>query len=136
MRTLTILKPDAVAAGHAGEILALLEGFGFRLLAMRLVRLTRAEAEGFYAVHRERPFFPSLTDFMSSGPAVVAVLGRDDAIPELRRVMGATNPADAAPGTIRARFGASIGENAIHGSDSPESAAFEIRYFFPGIELP
>lgn len=135
MRTLSIVKPDAVAAGNTGAILARLEAAGFRLVAMRLVRLTKAEAEGFYAVHRERPFFPSLTDFMSSGPAVVVVLERENAITELRTLMGATNPADAAPGTIRARFASSIERNAIHGSDSPESAAFELGYFFPGVEL-
>ncbi len=135
MRTLAIVKPDAVAAGHTGEILSLLEGFGFRFAAIRLYRLSRAEAEGFYAVHRGRPFFSSLTEFMSSGPSVPLVLEREDAIPKLREVMGTTNPAEAAPGTIRARFASSIGENAIHGSDSPESAAFEIGYFFPGIEL-
>jgi len=133
MRTLTIIKPDAVARGNTGDILALLEGAGFRLAAMRLVRLSKTEAEGFYAVHRHRPFFSSLTDFMSSGPAVAAVLEREDAIAELRRQMGATNPAEAAEGTIRARFAASIERNAIHGSDSPESAAFEIGYFFSGI---
>lgn len=135
MRTLTIVKPDAVAAGNTGAILQALEAAGFRLVAMRLVRLTKSGAEGFYAVHRERPFFGSLTDFMSSGPAVVAVLERDDAIPELRRLMGATNPAEAAPGTIRARFASSIERNAIHGSDAPETAAFELGYFFPGIDL-
>lgn len=135
MRTLTIVKPDAVAAGRTGAILATLEGAGFRLVAMRLVRLTKAEAEGFYAVHRERPFFGSLTDFMSSGPAVAVALEREDAISELRRLMGATNPADAAPGTIRARFASSIERNAIHGSDAPETAAFELGYFFPGVGL-
>lgn len=135
MRTLTIVKPDAVAAGNTGAILQALEAAGFRLVAMRLVRLTKSGAEGFYAVHRERPFFGSLTDFMSSGPAVVAALERDDAIAELRRLMGATNPAEAAPGTIRARFASSIERNAIHGSDAPETAAFELGYFFPGIDL-
>ena len=135
MRTLTILKPDAVAAGDTGAILARLEAEGFRLAAMRLVRLTRREAEGFYAVHRERPFFGSLTRFMSSGPAVAAVLEREAAIPTLRRVMGATNPDEAAGDTIRSRYGSSIEKNAIHGSDSETSAAFEIAYFFPGIEL-
>lgn len=135
MRTLTIVKPDAVAAGNTGAILATLEAAGFRLVAMRLVRLTKSEAEGFYAVHRERPFFGSLTDFMSSGPAVAVALERDDAIAELRRLMGATNPAEAAPGTIRARFASSIERNAIHGSDAPETAAFELGYFFPGVEL-
>lgn len=135
MRTLSIVKPDAVAAGNTGAILQTLEEAGFRVVAMRLVRLTKNEAEGFYAVHRERPFFSSLTDFMSSGPAVVVGLERDDAIPELRRLMGATNPAQAAPGTIRARFATSIERNAIHGSDAPETAAFELGYFFPGIDL-
>lgn len=135
MRTFSIVKPDAVAAGNTGAILEALETAGFRIVAMRLVRMTKSEAEGFYAVHRERPFFSSLTDFMSSGPAVVMALERDDAISELRRLMGATNPADAAPGTIRARFASSIGENAIHGSDAPETAAFELGYFFPGVEL-
>lgn len=135
MRTLTIVKPDAVAAGNTGAILAAVEDAGFRLVAMRLVRLDRQEAEGFYAVHRERPFFGSLCDFMSSGPAVAAVLERDDAVPALRQLMGATNPAEAAEGTIRARFASSIERNAIHGSDSPENAAVEIAYFFPGVEL-
>lgn len=135
MRTFSIVKPDAVAAGHTGAILQALEGAGFRIAAMRMVRMTKAEAEGFYAVHRERPFFSSLTDFMSSGPAVVMALERDDAIAELRRLMGATNPADAAAGTIRARFASSIERNAIHGSDAPETAAFELGYFFPGVEL-
>lgn len=135
MRTFSIVKPDAVAAGHTGAILEALEAAGFRIVAMRMVRMTKAEAEGFYAVHRERPFFSSLTDFMSSGPAVVMALERDDAISELRRRMGATNPADAAAGTIRARFASSIERNAIHGSDAPETAAFELGYFFPGVAL-
>ena len=135
MRTLTIVKPDAVAAGNTGAILAAVEEAGFRLVAMRLVRMDRREAEGFYAVHRERPFFGSLCDFMSSGPAVAAVLEREDAVSGLRKLMGATNPAEAAEGTIRARFASSIERNAIHGSDSPENAAVEIAYFFPGVEL-
>ena len=135
MRTLTIVKPDAVAAGNTGAILAAVEEAGFRLAALRLVRLDRREAEGFYAVHRERPFFGSLCEFMSSGPAVAAVLEREDAVASLRQLMGATNPADAAEGTIRARFASSIERNAIHGSDSPENAAVEIAYFFPGVEL-
>lgn len=135
MRTLTIVKPDAVAAGNTGAILSAIEDAGFRIVAMRMVRLDREEAGGFYAVHRERPFYGSLCEFMSSGPAVPAVLERDDAISGLRELMGATNPAEAAPGTIRARFASSIERNAIHGSDSPESAAFEIGYFFPGVEL-
>ena len=135
MRTLTIVKPDAVAAGNAGAILARLEAEGFRFVALRLVRLTKQEAEGFYAVHRERPFFGSLTDFMSSGPAIVAVLERKDAIGALRRLMGATNPEQADAGTIRAAYAASIERNAIHGSDAPTTAAFEIGYFFPGVDL-
>lgn len=136
MLTFTIVKPDAVAAGHAGRILADLEGRGFRIRAMRMVRMTRREAEGFYAVHRERPFFGELTEFMSSGPAIVAVLERDDdAVAALRVAMGATNPADAEEGSIRARFGGSIGQNAIHGSDSEANAAIEIAYFFPAVEL-
>lgn len=135
MRTLTIVKPDAVAAGNTGAILAVVEEAGFRLVALRLVRLDRREAEGFYAVHRERPFFGSLCEFMSSGPAVAAVLEREDAVSSLRQLMGATNPAEAAEGTIRARFASSIERNAIHGSDSPENAAVEIAYFFPGVEL-
>lgn len=135
MRTLTIVKPDAVAAGNTGAILAAVEDAGFRLVAMRLVRMDRGEAEGFYAVHRERPFFGSLCEFMSSGPAVAAVLEREDAVSSLRQLMGATNPAEAAEGTIRARFATSIERNAIHGSDSPENAAIEIAYFFPGVEL-
>ena len=135
MRTFSIVKPDAVAAGNTGAILDALESAGFRIVAMRMVRMTKPEAEGFYAVHRERPFFSSLTDFMSSGPAVVMALERDNAITELRSLMGATNPADAAPGTLRARFAASIEHKAIHGSDAPETAAFELGYFFPGVEL-
>ena len=135
MKTLAIVKPDAVAAGKTGAILESLEGAGFRVVALRLVRMTRAEAEGFYAVHRERPFFQSLTGFMSSGPAVVVALEREDAVSGLRRLIGATNPAEAAPGTIRARFASSIERNAIHGSDSPESAAFELGYFFAGAAL-
>ena len=133
MRTFSIVKPDAVAAGNTGAILRKLRLAGFRVVKQRKVFLNKARAEGFYAVHRERPFFSSLTDFMSSGPAVVVALERDDAISELRRLMGATNPADAAPGTIRAEFATSIERNAIHGSDSPESAAFELRYFFPNL---
>ncbi len=135
MRTFSIVKPDAVAAGNTGAILQALEAAGFRIAALRMVRMTKSEAEGFYAVHRQRPFFSSLTDFMSSGPAVVMALERDDAIAELRRLMGATDPADAAAGTIRARFASSIERNAIHGSDAPETAAFELGYFFPGVEL-
>jgi nucleoside-diphosphate kinase len=134
-RTFSIIKPDAVAAGKAGAVLARLEGAGFKVVALRLRRLGRAEAEGFYHVHRERPFFPSLCAFMSSGPCVTMVLEREDAIAHLREIMGATDPAKAAPGTIRRDFAASIERNAIHGSDAPATAAFEIGYFFAGVEL-
>ena len=134
-RTLTIIKPDAVAAGHVGDILKILESDGFWFAAARLVSLTKKEAEGFYAVHRSRPFFESLTTFMSSGPALVLVLERENAIARLREVMGATNPAQAAPGTIRKLFASNIEHNAIHGSDARETAAFEIGFFFPGIKL-
>ncbi len=134
-RTLSIIKPDAVRAGHAGEVLSRLERAGFTLLALRLRRLTREQAEGFYHVHRARPFFASLCGFMSSGPCITMVLEREDGISHLRQVMGATDPAQAAPGTIRKDFASGIEANAIHGSDAPETAAFEIGYFFPGIEL-
>jgi nucleoside-diphosphate kinase len=134
-RTFSIIKPDAVAAGKSGAILARLEQSGFRVVAARMRRLTRTQAEGFYHVHRERPFFASLCDFMSSGPCITLVLERDDAIAGLREVMGATDPARAAPGTIRKDFAGSIERNAIHGSDAPETARFEIGYFFPGVEL-
>jgi nucleoside-diphosphate kinase len=135
-RTLSIIKPDAVAAKNAGAILSRIEGEGFRILALRSRRLSRAEAEGFYHVHRERPFFGDLCAFMSSGLCITMVLEREDAIASLRKLMGATDPAKADAGTIRKEFAASIEANAIHGSDSPETAAFEIGYFFPGVELP
>jgi len=134
-RTFSIIKPDAVKAGNAGAILSRLEKAGFRILALRLRALSRAEAEGFYHVHRARPFFASLCSFMSSGPCITMVLERERAIAELRAIMGATDPAKAAAGTIRKEFASSIEKNAIHGSDAPETAAFEIAYFFPGIEL-
>jgi nucleoside-diphosphate kinase len=134
-RTLAIIKPDAVGRGLAGRILQRIDEAGFQIRAMRMVRLTKAEAEGFYAVHRERPFFRSLTDFMSSGPAVVLALEAPDAIKKWRTLMGATDPAKADAGTIRKEFGASIEHNATHGSDAPETAAFEVGYFFAGIEL-
>lgn len=134
-RTLSIIKPDAVAAGHIGDILKILEANRFKMIAARLKRLTRKEAEGFYAVHRQRPFFASLTEFMSSGPALVMVLEAENGITRLREIMGATDPATAAPGTIRKLCAESIERNAIHGSDAPETAAFEISYFFPGIDL-
>ena len=134
-RTFSIIKPDAVKAGQAGEILSRIEKAGFRITALRLRRLTHAEAEGFYHVHRERPFFGSLTAFMSSGPCITMVLERDNAIAHLRDIMGATDPAKAASGTIRRDFASSIEANCIHGSDAAETAAFEIGYFFPGVEL-
>jgi nucleoside-diphosphate kinase len=134
-RTFSIMKPDAVAAGNAGAILSRIEAAGFRVVALRMRSLTRAEAEGFYHVHEARPFFGSLCAFMSSGRCVTMVLEREGAIAGLREIMGATDPAKAAPGTIRKDFAASIERNAIHGSDAPETAAFEIGYFFPGLEL-
>jgi len=134
-RTLAIVKPDAVAARHAGTIIARIEAAGFQIRAMRMLNLTKAEAEGFYAVHRERPFFPSLTAFMSSGPAIVMALEAPDAIKKWRTLMGATDPAKADAGTLRKEFGRSIENNATHGSDAPDTAAFELGYFFPGIEL-
>jgi nucleoside-diphosphate kinase len=134
-RTLSIIKPDAVAGGRAGAVLSRVEESGFRIVALRMRRLSRAEAEGFYHVHRGRPFFPTLCAFMSSGPCITMVLERENAIARLREIMGATDPAAAAPGTIRRDLAASIERNAIHGSDGPETAAFEIGYFFPGVEL-
>jgi nucleoside-diphosphate kinase len=134
-RTLCIIKPDAVAAKQAGQILARLEGAGFEIVALHMRRLSPSDAEGFYHVHRERPFFKSLVDFMASGPCVPMVLEGDDAIAKLRELMGATDPAKAAPGTIRKDFASSIEANRIHGSDAAETARFEIGYFFPGIAL-
>ncbi|RMH06345.1 MAG: nucleoside-diphosphate kinase [Nitrospirae bacterium] len=134
-RTLAIIKPDAVRKQVIGDIIQRYEQAGLRPIAMKMVRLSKREAEGFYAVHRERPFFESLTSYMASGPVVVLVLEGEHAITRYRDLMGATDPAKAAPGTIRAIHGASIEANAVHGSDSPETAAFEISYFFPGIEL-
>ncbi len=134
-RTFSIIKPDAVAAGNAGEILALLEKTGFRIVGLRLLRLSRERAEGFYAVHRERPFFGSLVQFMVQGPVIVMALERDDAVKKLREVMGATNPAQAAEGTIRKLYAESIERNAVHGSDAPETAEVELRYFFSTLDL-
>jgi nucleoside-diphosphate kinase len=134
-RTFAIIKPDAVAAGFTGRILQRIEAEGFQIRAMRMVKLSKAEAEGFYAVHRERPFFASLTTFMSSGPAVVLALDAPDAIKKWRTLMGATDPAKAEPETLRKEFGRSIENNATHGSDAPETAAFELGYFFAGVEL-
>ncbi len=134
-RTLAIIKPDAVERRLAGRILQRIEDAGFVVRAMRMVHLSRREAEGFYAVHRERPFFRSLTEYMSSGPVVVLALEAEQAIKRWRDLMGATDPGKAAEGTIRKEYGTSIERNATHGSDAPETAAFEIGYFFPGIEL-
>jgi len=134
-RTFAIIKPDAVETGKAGKILARIIEAGFTVKAMRLQHLTKREAEGFYAVHKERPFFGELTDFMSSGPCVLLALEAPDAIKKWRDTMGATDPAKAAPGTLRKDFGESIGRNATHGSDAPETAAFELGYFFRGMEL-
>ena len=134
-RTLAIIKPDAVERGMAGRIIARIEAEGFQIRAMRRLALSKPEAEGFYAVHRRRPFFGSLTDFMSSGPAIVMVLEAADAIHRWRTVMGATDPAKADTGTLRKEFAQSIERNATHGSDAPDTAAYEIGYFFAGIEL-
>ena len=135
MLTLAIVKPDAVRAGHTGKILALLEGAGFVIRAARLVRLSGAQAEGFYEVHRDRPFYRSLVTFMTSGPALALALERDDAVARLREVIGATDPAEAKPGTVRRLFAESKERNAIHASDSPENAAREVAFFFPEREL-
>jgi len=132
-RTFAIIKPDAVAAHEAGRIIQRIEEAGFTIRAMRLVHLTPQEAEGFYAVHRERPFFASLTTFMASGPCIVMALEAPDAIRKWRTLMGATDPAKAEAGTLRKDFGRSIENNATHGSDGPETAAFELGYFFPGM---
>lgn len=134
-KTLAIVKPDATARNVAGKIIARIEEEGFVIRAMKKLRLTRAEAEGFYAVHRARPFFESLTQFMSSGPVVVLCLEREGAIAKWREVMGATNPAQAAEGTIRKLYAVDIEKNSVHGSDAPETAAVEISFFFSGLEL-
>src|SRR3954451_2126226 len=134
-QTLAIIKPDAVAAQYTGRILQRIEQAGFQIRAMRMQRLSQVEAEGFYAVHRARPFFGSLTQFMASGPVVLLALEADDAIKKWRALMGPTDPAKAEAGTLRKDFGASIENNATHGSDAPETAAFELGYFFRGLEL-
>jgi nucleoside-diphosphate kinase len=133
-RTLAIIKPDAVAKRFTGAILQRIEQEGFTIRAMRMLRLTKAEAEGFYAVHRARPFFGSLTDFMASGPIVVLTLEAENAIARWRKLMGATDSAEADPGTLRREFGESIERNATHGSDGADTAAFELSYFFAGID--
>jgi nucleoside-diphosphate kinase len=135
MLTLAIIKPDAVQAGNAGKVLAHLEAQGFKVRAARLVRLAQPQAEAFYAVHRERPFFRSLVTFMTSGPALALTLERDNAVAHLRDVIGATDPAEAKPGTVRKLYAQSKERNAIHASDSPENAAREVAFFFPEGEL-
>jgi nucleoside-diphosphate kinase len=134
-RTFAIIKPDAVRTQVTGRILSRIEAAGFIVRGMRMIHMSKAEAEGFYHVHRDRPFFGGLTDFMSSGPCVVLCLEAEDAIKKWRDLMGATDPAKAADGTLRKEFGASIDNNATHGSDAPETAAFELGYFFRGMEL-
>jgi len=134
-RTFSIIKPDAVRKGYAGAILAEIEKAGFKIVSIKKISISKTQAEGFYYVHKERPFFGSLTDFMSSGSIIPMVLEKDNAIADLRKLMGATNPANAEEGTIRKKFAGSIEENAIHGSDAEETAAFEIGYFFAGLEL-
>jgi len=134
-RTLTIIKPDGVAQSNIGDVLRAFEENRFQIVAMKMLRLTKQQAEGFYAVHRGKPFYDSLTTFMSSGRIVVMVLEAEDAINRLRAVMGATNPANAAEGTLRKRFATSLEHNVIHGSDAPETAAFEIGYFFSEMEI-
>lgn len=134
-RTLAIVKPDAVAKNATGDILATIESKGFRILGMKMLNISKAEAEGFYAVHAGKPFFSSLTTFMSSGQIVVLALEKDDAIKEWRDLMGPTNPANAAEGTIRRKWGSSIERNATHGSDADETARFELSYFFAGYQL-
>ena len=134
-RTLSIIKPDAVRAGHIGPIIETITGEGLRIVALRMLHLTIGAAEGFYEVHRERPFFSSLTKFMSSGPIVVSALEGENAIARYRELMGATNPDQAAPGTLRKRFATSIEQNACHGSDAPDTAATELAYFFSTLDF-
>lgn len=134
-RTFTIIKPDSVRKGNFGKIISRLEAEGFRVLGVKKMALARCQAEGFYAVHKERPFFASLVEYMTSGPVYVAALERDNAVPALRQLMGATDPTKAEAGTIRAEFGESIEQNAIHGSDSDENANIEIAFFFAQSEL-
>src|SRR5918992_3883676 len=133
--TFGIIKPDAVRSGHTGSIVQRILDEGFKIRGLKLIHMTRAQAEGFYAVHRERPFFPDLTEFMSSAPCVVMALEKENAVKAWRDLMGATDPAKADDGTLRKEFGGSVGENAVHGSDSDENAAIEIAYFFSRLEL-
>ena len=134
-QTFAIIKPDAVAAGHTGQIIGMIEKAGFRVRGMKMTRLSKQQAEGFYEIHRERPFFTGLVTFMTEGPVVVMVLERDNAIKHWREVMGATNPEKAAEGTIRKKYAKNIERNAVHGSDAPETAAVEIPFFFSLAEL-
>ncbi len=134
-RTLSIVKPDGVRQGNIGDVVSRFEKNGLKIVAMKMIHMDKGEAQGFYAVHRERPFFDSLTDFMSSGPCVVMVLQGEGAIAKNRELMGATNPANAAEGTIRKQFASSVESNVVHGSDAPETAAFEIGYFFNALEI-
>lgn len=134
-RTFSIVKPDAVAKGATGAILFMMQEKGFRILACKMLEISKKKAEGFYAVHADKPFFNSLTDFMSSGPIVVLALEKENAIADLRKLMGATNPANAEPGTIRKKFAENIERNAVHGSDAEETARFELSYFFAGYEF-
>jgi len=133
-RTFTMIKPDAVKAGNIGNILQMINAAGFRIVAMKYLQISKQQAEKFYEIHAARPFYGELTDFMSSGPIVAAILEKENAIAEFRNLIGATNPAQAAEGTIRKKYAASIGENAIHGSDSDENAAIEGDFFFNGLE--
>ena len=134
-KTFTILKPDTVKAGNIGAIISCLENGGFRIRAIKMLHLTEKQAQGFYYVHKERPFFGSLVKFMTEGPVVLMVLEAENAVEKLRKVMGATDPAKAEQGTIRKQFGTNIERNAVHGSDGPETAAFEIAYFFNQLEI-
>jgi nucleoside-diphosphate kinase len=134
-RTLSIIKPDAVEKAHIGGVISLIQSSGLKVKAMKMLHLSRGQAEGFYAVHKQRPFFGELVEFMTRSPVVVMCLEGENAIAKYRDVMGATDPAKAAPNTLRKRFGANIGENACHGSDAADTAAFEIAYFFPGYEI-
>ncbi len=133
--TLSIIKPDGVRQNVAGKVIARIEEAGFRIVGLRMIQMSKRQAEGFYAVHKSRPFFDSLTDFMSSGPSIVMVLEKENAIEDLRRLMGATDPAKAEKGTLRRDFATSVEANVIHGSDSPESAVIEIPYFFTKLQL-
>ena len=134
-RTFTMLKPDAVANGYIGAILEKITAAGFRIVAMKMTQLTKADAEAFYAIHAERPFFGELVEYMTSGPIVSAVLEKDNAVEDFRTLIGATNPAEAEDGTIRKDFASSLGENAVHGADSNENASREIGFFFSGTEI-